>query len=199
MTVDRSPLESYRELFVEANSRWEGALEIHEIVPQRQLNLRIAARDAARWTDQLGVALPSEANTLVHTMHGWIAWLGPDEWLLVSASDQSLTAERLRAAAVPAPASVVDVSAARAIVQIGGGAARQLLAHGCALDLHPEAFPAGRCAQTRIALANAIIAAPVTVQADFDAAPIYQVLVYVSFARYLADWLLDAAIDVETT
>jgi sarcosine oxidase, subunit gamma len=167
-------------------------LDIVEIPAQSMLNLRIAPSDAAVWTDVLGVALPLEPNTLARAGDGWIAWLGPDEWLLVSPNDLRPVEESLRAAS-QAPMSVVDVSSTRTTVQVSGSGARQLLAHGCALDLHPRVFGPGRCGQTRLALANVLIAAPVDLQTDFDLAPTYRVLGRASFARYLSDWLLDAA------
>jgi sarcosine oxidase subunit gamma len=167
-------------------------LDILEIPAQNMLNLRIAPSDAAVWTDVLGVALPLEPNTLVATGDRWIAWLGPDEWLLVSPNDLRPVEESLRAAS-QAPMSVVDVSSTRTTVQISGSGARQLLAQGCALDLHPRVFAPGRCAQTRLALANVLIAAPIELQTDFELAPTYLVLGRASFARYLSDWLLDAS------
>lgn len=195
MTADRPPLEEFRDAFTEVTAGSGGAVQIAEIALGAQVNLRIAPRDTALWADVLGVAPPAEPNTLAPTRDGWIAWLGPDEWLLVSSSDLRATVQRLRGAARQVHASIVDVSAARAALHIGGVGARDLLAHGCALDLHPREFRAGRCAQTRLALANVIIAAPPDGQSDFDAAPAYTVLVGTSFARYLAGWLCDAATD----
>jgi sarcosine oxidase subunit gamma len=80
----------------------------------------------------------------------------------------------------------VDLSAARTTVLVAGDRARDLLAHGCALDLHPSRFPAGRCAQTMLAQAAITLVC-------VDPEPAYWLLVRASFARYLADWLVDAA------
>jgi sarcosine oxidase subunit gamma len=166
-------------------------LDITALQAHYLLNLRIA--DPSVWTSILNVALPSAPNTLVpFGGDGWIAWLGPDEWLLASPRPVDVLEAELRAAAEVA--SIVDVSAAQAIVQISGGGARRLLAHGCALDLHPREFPAGRCAQTRLALANVLIAAPVYGQSDFAMTPTFLVLVRSSFTRYLTQWLADAAV-----
>ncbi|GAA1010875.1 2Fe-2S iron-sulfur cluster-binding protein [Acrocarpospora pleiomorpha] len=108
------------------------------------------------------------ANTAVTDGETVAVWLGPDEWLVIG----------------PSEVRGVDVSAQWAVVRVSGGRARELLAHGCALDLHPEVFPAGRCAQTLLARAQIILVA------ESDG---FLVLVRASFARYLAAWLLDAA------
>jgi sarcosine oxidase subunit gamma len=66
-----------------------------------------------------------------------------------------------------------------------------VLATGCAIDLHPRAFPAGSAAQTTLGLAGVVLLA---LDDGVDGgATHYHVLVRSSFARYLAAWLLDAA------
>lgn len=99
-------------------------------------------------------------------------WLGPNETLLIG--DGPVTGD-----------AVVDVSAARVAIAVAGPLARRLLAFGCALDLHPSTFPPGSCAQTTVARAQVIIWHPT----DDD----YRLLVRPSLARYLSDWLVDAA------
>jgi sarcosine oxidase subunit gamma len=96
--------------------------------------------------------------------------------------------QRLRAAIGAEPASVVDVSAQRTTILVAGAHARDLLAHGCALDLHPTAFPVGRCAQTLLARAQVVLVA-------IDGEPAYWLLVRSSFARYVAEWLEDASVE----
>jgi sarcosine oxidase subunit gamma len=97
---------------------------------------------------------------------------------------------RLREAANGAHVSVTDVSAQRTALLVGGSRARDLLAHGCALDLHPRVFGPGRCAQTMLARAHVVLAAR-----EGDE---FIVLVRSSFAGYLAAWLLDAATEYLT-
>jgi sarcosine oxidase, subunit gamma len=62
-----------------------------------------------------------------------------------------------------------------------------VLGKGCALDLHPRVFGAGAAAQTMLGQAGVILLAVSGTGDD------YRILVRASFARYLADWLLDAA------
>jgi sarcosine oxidase, subunit gamma len=165
-------------------------VEIVELARRAQLNLRISPDAASSWTDVLGGPLPTAPNTVTSVTAGWICWLGPDEWLLVGAFDAAAVSARLREAAAEVPISVVDVSAARTAVQVRGPASRTVLAHGCALDL--DLFAPAHCAQTKLALANVILVAPLD-QPDFAGAPEFEVLVRASFTRYVTTWLADAA------
>jgi len=92
----------------------------------------------------------------------------------------------LRSALGNNPGAIVDVSANRSVITLRGSSARDLLAHGCAIDLHPRAFGPGRCAQTLLAKAQVIL------QQTADT-PAFLIYVRPSFATYLADWLSDAA------
>ena len=190
--VDRSPLLAFADRFSEASDLSAGRLSVLENPHWQQLNIRIDPGDASLLTGVLGAALPSRANTVTATATGLLAWLGPDEWLALAPGPRVDVEGDVRAAAGSAPVSVVDVSAARTVVSVAGSAARDVLAHGCALDLDPRRFPPGSCAQTRVALANVVLIAP-PVQEDFTASPQFHVLVRSSFAAYLATWLLDAA------
>ena len=69
-----------------------------------------------------------------------------------------------------------------------GPNARDVLAKGCPLDLHPSVFRPGDCAQTLLAKAN------VTLRC-VDDAPSYELTVRRSFADYAAPWLQDAALE----
>ena len=59
-----------------------------------------------------------------------------------------------------------------------GETARNLIAKGCPLDLHPRVFAAGRCAQSVLAKAD------VTLH-QLDEEPSYDLFVLCSFADYL--------------
>jgi sarcosine oxidase subunit gamma len=116
-----------------------------------------------------------------------VLWLGPDEWLVAGGSAD--LPERLRAALAGVHAAVVELSASRAVFELTGPAARDVLAKGCALDVHPRAFGPGQCAQTGLARAAVILE-------QVDAAPTFRIFVRRSFARYLATWLADAAAEL---
>jgi sarcosine oxidase subunit gamma len=117
-------------------------------------------------------------------------WLGPDEWLLTSTAEAPEELEsRVRAALVPLGGSATDVSAQRITLRLTGPRVREVLAKGCAVDLHPRAFGRGSSAQTTLGLAGVVL------MTLGDEADDYLVIVRSSFAGYLADWLLDAAVE----
>jgi sarcosine oxidase subunit gamma len=120
------------------------------------------------------LGLPTTPNTWVARGDGRAIWLGPDEWLVTGAAADLAGAD-----------VVVDVSAQRTTLRLAGEHVRAVLATGCALDLHARTFPPGSAAQTLLGLTGVVLLA-------LDDAE-YEVLVRSSYARYLADWLLDAA------
>lgn len=175
MTGRRSPLAGVL----------DGAEGVREIAFATQVGVRLHPGDGGeRIHGALGFALPRLPNTVEGDGERRALWLGPDEWLLVGPPEEDLEA-RLAAALPRELGSVVDVSANRALIELGGPQARDVLAKGCALDLHPRAFSPGRCAQTLLARANVIL--------EQTAPETYLLYVRPSFAGYVAAWLLDAS------
>ena len=143
--------------------------------------------DPSTWP---GGDLPTVPNTWSPADTGYAVWLGPDEWLLTSTAEASEELEaRVRAAVVPLGGSAADVSAQRIILRLTGERVRDVLARGCSIDLHPRVFRRGSSAQTTLAQAGIVLLAL------SDAGDDYLVFVRSSFAGYLADWLLDAALE----
>ena len=103
----------------------------------------------------------------------------------MSGRDEDLEAQ-LREAVAEHDGAAVDVSAQRTTLRLRGAHARDVLAKGCSLDLHPRVFGPGAAAQTMLALA-AVVLIPLD-----DKGTDYRIIVRSSFAGYLADWLLDA-------
>ena len=186
----RTPLAAAADLLAEVTRAAGGAIAMAEVPFLSQLNLRLdpAGPAAEAVGTDLGLALPTEAGTSACSGDISVLWLGPDEWLVVgpAGAAEQLTAQ-LRSAVGAEPASVVDVSAQRTTLLLSGPRVRDVLAHGCSLDLHPSRFPAGRCAQTMLAHAPVILL-PLPANE-------YWVLVRASFARYLVDWLFDATLE----
>ena len=186
-----SPLEGFAAAFAQVTKSTQGAVSLAELPFLAQLDLRADPNDGAllaRLGAVVGVDLPTAPNRAVATSDGdrHVLWLGPDEWLVIDRpGTEGTLEEELRAAIQGGRGSVVDVSANRTTIRLAGSGARDVLEHGCSIDLHPRAFGPGQCAQTLVARAGVIVH-PISPE------PEYRLLVRPSFASYLASWLLDA-------
>ncbi len=143
------------------------------------LSLRGHARDAqflAAAEKLAGGALPLDIGATRATAVGQVFALSPSEWWLVAGNAPVTEAPALR---------TVDQSEGRTVMRLAGPRARDVLAKGCGLDLHPKAFAAGRCTQTPVAHIGCVLHHPDDITWDF----------YVprSYARHFWEWLTDAA------
>lgn len=73
-----------------------------------------------------------------------LVWAGPEGWLALGGDPAAI------ADALDGIAAVADQSDARFVVTLGGPAARETLAKGVDLDLHPRAFTPGAATLTRV-------------------------------------------------
>ena len=154
-----------------------------------KINLR--GRPTKRFLAAVGAALgfepPTDPNTAVGGNGRTALWLGPDEWLIVTPpGEEGATCAALRTMRLGRHFAVTDVSEGRAVIGLAGADARDVLAKGCPLDLHPRAFGPGRCAQSTLAKALVILH-------QLSDRPAYDIYVERSFADYLWTWLEDAA------
>lgn len=176
----------------QGRERWGAApgghLTLREVGLLPQLDLRVApGPDILKAVATVGPRLPVEPNTTASGSGVTAVWLGPDEWLLLAPhADAGELAGALRAALEHWHASVLDVSGQRTVLAVDGPAAAAVLAHGCALDLHPRAFGVGDCGQTLLA------GVPVLLLRAPDGEG-FRVGVRPSFAGHVAAWLDDAA------
>ncbi|MFF0008897.1 sarcosine oxidase subunit gamma [Streptomyces tibetensis] len=148
------------------------------------VNVRVDPSSAAagRIETALGAPLPRRCGDTTASGPRTVLWLGPDEWLVLSRSDEAAAS---REALGQDPGSVVDVSANRTTLELSGPSARQVLEKGCPLDLHPRSFGPGRAVSTTVG--------PVAVLLwQTDDAPTYRLLPRSSFADYLGRWIVDA-------
>jgi sarcosine oxidase subunit gamma len=158
-------------------------VSLTELAPARQIGVRLRLPFPAYLA---GLPLPLVANRVAAMGTVRVLWLGPDEWLVVAEGDAPDLLPRLERAVTGRRATVTDLSSSRSILQLGGNRARELLEAGCGLDLHPRVFGPGSCAQTLL------VGVPVILD-PLGEAPHYRVLVRRSVARWLIDWLIDAA------
>jgi sarcosine oxidase subunit gamma len=183
----RSPLQDW-------NSRLEslsGSVRISEepFVTMIDLWVDSSAAGGVAATSALGIeALPTAPCTVIDSPDATIVWFGPQEWLITSTTRAGAELEDvLRTAVAEHGGAAVDVSAQRTTIRLRGDRARNLLAKGCSLDLHPSVFGVGAAAQTMLGKA-AIVLIPLN-----DNGTDYRIIVRSSFARYLTEWLIDAA------
>jgi sarcosine oxidase, subunit gamma len=158
-------------------------LTLSNASPTRQVGLRLRPPFPAYLA---GIPLPLAPNRVSVASGLRVLWLGPDEWLVVAEGAAPDLLPRLEHAVAGRRAALNDLSSSRAIIDIGGPSARELIAAGCGLDLHPRAFGPGHCAQTLFARVPVILD-------QLDDAPHYRLLVRRSYARWLVDWMIDAA------
>lgn len=188
--VDRtSPLGAHTALL----AALPPSVEARELPFLTQLNVRLdpAGPAGAAVALLLGAGLPTTPCTAASAGEHEVLWLGPDEWLVVAPAGRAdgLVAT-LRAAIGSERGAVTDVSAQRTAVVVRGSGARELLAKGCSIDLHPRVSPRGTCVQTLLAQTG------VTLVVHDDEASDFLLLVRASFAAYLAGWLADAAVEL---
>lgn len=163
-------------------------------VPQLfQISLRLdpTGPTAATVAKALDGELPTTPCTFRTAGAVDVLWLGPDEWQLVAPAEAAGELEPLLREAVGADtadfATLTDVSAQRTAFDLTGPHVRDVLAQGCAIDLHPSASPTGTCVQTLLAQTGVIL------QVQDASAPAVRLLVRSSYAPYLSAWLADAA------
>jgi sarcosine oxidase subunit gamma len=165
-----------------------GEVTLGEVPFLAQIGLRGDPSDAGFATavrGATGIELPGACATS-GAGQTTLLWLGPDEWLLIGPDGSAADlVPKLEAALAGVPSQVVDLSANRTTLALEGRRAREVLAKGCGIDLHPRAFGPGRVVQTVLARANVILE-------QTSEAPAYRIHLRNSFAVYLANWLLDA-------
>ena len=166
----------------------DSPLQLERLTDVGFVNIRGNSQDA-EFTDAIrdlcGMDVPTTPNTVSgDTLH--LYWLGPDEWLLAGeAGKVAEVARDLAAKLGDQHAAVNDLSGGQVVYRLLGDAARDLLAKGCTLDLHPRIFGVGQCAQTGLAKSGVLLR-PLPDGASFE------IIVRRSFADYVWQWLLHA-------
>jgi len=156
--------------------------------PARTFDLRVDPTTSALLAveDVLGLPLPA-ASRFASGDGRTVVWLGPDEWLVIDPAMSPSLEQSLRDA-VGSHGAVVEQSGQRLSLVVSGDAAG-LLAKGTGLDLRGDGFGPG------VALQGLLAQAVVVFLARSENARTVELLVRTSFARYVADWLRDAASD----
>lgn len=113
-------------------------------------------------------------------------WAGPDKWIAMAEREQGRDLETELKPVLAGLASVVDQSDARAVVRVSGPRARDVLAKGLPIDLHPRVFKPNGVAITHANHIGVILW-------QIDDKPTYALAMFRGFADSLAHWLHEAA------
>lgn len=155
------------------------------------INLRGNPRDSGfveNAQEALAQSLPLEANRMTNS-NLQIYWLGPDEWMIVTAEEnRAPLLKKLEEALARDICAVNDLSGGQVALKLSGVSARNILAKGCTLDLHPAEFAVGDCAQSGLAKCTVVIGL-------LDDAPTFSIIVRSSYSDYLLRWLRIAGTD----
>ena len=171
-TSRRTPLEG-----LEGDS----TLHMEERPPLGKIVFRGNPEEAVRraFAQATGAQLPLKSNTTWQEGQRLVLWLGPNEWMLhLPIDDAGAVVQAIEMEADGLHAAAIDVSDYYTVIRIGGTHARDALAHGCPLDLHPSKFAKGSCAQSRFDCAAILLH-----HAEDD--PVYDIQVRWSFAEHV--------------
>ncbi len=150
-----------------------------------------AARVPSTVEQELGVGWP-QSTGVVARGRAEVICVGPADWLLLASEpDDSSWVGRLDLAFEGTPFRSTDVSQALVRIEMEGAEVRDLLAKGCALDLHPSTFGVGRSARTRLA------GMPVVVHCTAESR--FECIVTASYVDFLLAWGADAAVEFSGT
>lgn len=119
-------------------------------------------------------------------------WAGPNQWLAVAERENGRDLEAELKEQLAGIASVVDQSDGRVVVRISGPRARDVLAKGVPIDLHPRAFKPGDVAITHASHIGIILW-------QTDDAPTYEAALFRSYADSFAHWLFESAAEYAST
>lgn len=131
----------------------DGIVDISEVGPQGMITLRGDLSDAPvrKAVEKIGCSLP-EQRKITHAEHVSVAWMSPDELLILCPYAQvASTVTALQDALGDAHALVANVSDARAMFRVCGAQTREVIAKLAPVDLAPDAFAPGDFRRTRFA------------------------------------------------
>jgi methylglutamate dehydrogenase subunit D len=113
-------------------------------------------------------------------------WAGAGQWLAMAKGEDGTVFERRLRSELRDLASISDQSDGRVIIRVGGTRAREALAKGIPVDLHPDAFRPGDAAVTTVAYIGVALW-------RVDDAPTYEFIVPRSYFTAFHEWLTAAA------
>jgi sarcosine oxidase subunit gamma len=163
-------------------------ISIAKVTGRTLINLRCEDEIKAKLETLFGTPLPAEPNKIASIGTRRALWLGPDETLLMIEEEQEAEFMlNLKTLLGDTHYAATPVSDAINIFRLGGTRRLDVLAKGCALDLHPASFRQEDCAQSMLAHAAITLAA--------DAPDSLLLFCRTSYSDYVTSWLKDAAVE----
>lgn len=184
--VRRTPLAHRSRIEGEA-----GAAALWEVPHLGKFILRADRHVAVeRLRAALGLGLPFDALTSSTVATTSFLWMGPDEWMLVTAPHEAdLRAREASEALAGTHHQLVEVTDYYTTIEVAGRRARELLMKLTTLDLHPRAFHPGMVTGAIFGRANATLWLPAEATEAGDG---FRLFVRWSMADYLWCVLADA-------
>jgi sarcosine oxidase subunit gamma len=146
-----------------SNAR-DAALTLGEVTLAAAWNVRGDPANANFTTETarvLGWPLPVDALTSTGSGSTALLWLGPRSWLYVGGdSSTAIDFDSARRAINAAGGALFDVSSSCVAWRVAGAAAVRTLNRACPLDLHPQVFRTGQCAQSVLGHIDALFHRP---------------------------------------
>jgi sarcosine oxidase subunit gamma len=132
-----------------------------------------------------GVNLPDDSTVGQGPEMSFVGY-GPGQWLAVSGTLRNDTLAKQLGQDLKALASVSDQSGGRTLLRLSGTRARDVLAKGLPIDLHPSVFGPGSAATSTISLMGVQLW-------QVDEAPTYDIALFRSVSASFWRWLTASA------
>lgn len=137
-----------------------------------------------------GVSWPIEPNTVARGSVD-VLWTGPAEWTLVGGDDRDV-ATRVQEVCGDGLYHLARIGCGRIVIDVDGSGARDLLAKGCSLDLHPRMFTTERCAQTLFAQLPVLLYQQ---SRGGESTSCFRLVTDVSYNDWIRSWIARAIVD----
>jgi methylglutamate dehydrogenase subunit D len=163
-------------------------LRLTEVRGWHLAQLAVFAQQRSEFQERLralsGAQLPEELYRGITHNDSRLVRITPTQYWWFAAGNASMV--RLARELPPSAGTVTMLSEGRVRVRIAGPNARDVLAKGIPLDLHPKAFQVGQSAQTGLHHTGVFL--------ERVADDGYEIYVPRSYAAWLWEWLIDAAL-----
>lgn len=128
---------------------------LNHVETRERVSLRAENKAVAGLGKAIGLSLPKNPGKAVTKGEVSALWIGPDEWLIISAEGFDLEAKLNKVKT--GLYSTVAVNHRNCAISISGVNAVKALNGGCPRDLSMEAFPVGDCGRTIIGKAEVVL------------------------------------------